>query len=40
VRAAGLDGFTVFNLDRHAVQALPLLRLGVTREESAGTDRP
>ncbi|MBR1587700.1 MAG: family 10 glycosylhydrolase [Kiritimatiellae bacterium] len=31
VRELGLDGFTVFNLDRRAEKALPLLRLGVTR---------
>lgn len=39
VRAAGLDGFTVFNLDRHAMRALPLLRLGVTRDDTDETER-
>ena len=33
VRALGLDGFTVFNLDRTAERVLPELRTGVTRED-------
>ncbi len=33
VRELALEGFTVFNLDRHAERALPLLRMGVTRED-------
>jgi uncharacterized lipoprotein YddW (UPF0748 family) len=33
VREAGLDGFTVFNFDRRAEKALPLLHLGVTRDK-------
>lgn len=32
-RALGAPGFTVFNFDRHAELALPLLRLGVTKED-------
>ncbi len=32
-RSLGLGGFTVFNLDRRAERALPLLRLGPTRED-------
>ena len=31
VRELGLGGFTVFNFDRRAEKALPLLHLGVTR---------
>ena len=33
VRELGLDGFTVFNLDRTAERVLPELRAGVTRED-------
>ncbi len=33
VRDLGLGGFTVFNLDRRAEAALPLLRLGVTKDD-------
>lgn len=33
VRTLGLDGFTVFNLDRTAERVLPQLRTGVTRED-------
>ena len=33
VRELGLAGFTVFNFDRRAERALPLLHLGITREE-------
>jgi uncharacterized lipoprotein YddW (UPF0748 family) len=33
VRELGLDGFTVFNFDRHAIPVLPLLRLGITKED-------
>lgn len=33
VRDLGLKGFTVFNLDRRAEQVLPLMRLGVTKED-------
>ena len=33
VRDLGLGGFTVFNFDRRAEEALPLLRLGVTKED-------
>ncbi len=32
-RDLGLGGFTVFNFDRRAEQALPLMRLGVTKED-------
>lgn len=32
-RDAGLDGFTVFNFDRRAERVLPLMRIGVTRED-------
>ena len=32
-RALGLKGFTVFNFDHRAEQALPLMRLGVTKED-------
>jgi len=32
VRELGLDGFTVFNFDRRAQKALPLLHTGITRE--------
>ena len=33
VRDLGLDGYTIFNFDRRAEEALPLLRLGVTKED-------
>ena len=33
VRELGLDGFTVFNLDRVAERVLPEMRTGVTRED-------
>jgi uncharacterized lipoprotein YddW (UPF0748 family) len=33
VRELGLDGFTVFNFDRRAVPVLPLMRLGITKED-------
>ncbi|MGN0854979.1 MAG: glycoside hydrolase family 10 protein [Kiritimatiellia bacterium] len=33
VRELGLDGFTVFNLDRTAERVLPQLRAGITRED-------
>ncbi len=33
VRDLGLNGFTVFNFDRRAEAVLPLLRLGVTKED-------
>ena len=33
VRELGLGGFTVFNFDRRAEKALPLLHLGMTRDE-------
>ena len=33
VRDLGLGGFTVFNLDRRAEAVLPLLRLGVTKDD-------
>jgi uncharacterized lipoprotein YddW (UPF0748 family) len=32
-RKLGLKGFTVFNLDHRAERALPLMRLGVTKED-------
>ena len=32
-RDAGLEGFTVFNYDRLAEKVLPLMRLGVTKED-------
>ena len=32
-RDLGLGGFTVFNFDRRAEAVLPLLRLGVTKED-------
>ena len=32
VRKLGLNGFTVFNYDRYAEQALPFLKLGVTKD--------
>lgn len=32
-RALGLKGFTVFNFDHRAEQVLPLMRLGVTKED-------
>jgi hypothetical protein len=31
-RELGTGGFTVFNFDRRAEKALPMLRLGVTRD--------
>ncbi len=33
VRGLGLGGFTVFNFDRRAERVLPLMRLGVTKED-------
>ena len=33
VRDLGLGGFTVFNFDRRAEGVLPLMRLGVTKED-------
>lgn len=33
VRELGLDGFTVFNFDRRAIPVLPLMRLGITKED-------
>ena len=33
VRDLGLDGFTVFNFNRRAEAVLPLMRLGVTKED-------
>jgi hypothetical protein len=33
VRELGLTGFTVFNFDRRAIPVLPLMRLGVTKED-------
>ena len=33
VRDLGLGGFTVFNFDRRAEAVLPLMRLGVTKED-------
>lgn len=33
VRELGLDGFTVFNFDRRAERILPLMRLGVTKQD-------
>ena len=32
-RALGLKGFTVFNFDHRAEQVLPLMRLGVTKDD-------
>jgi hypothetical protein len=32
LRKQGVPGFTVYNYDHHAEAALPLLRLGVTKE--------
>ena len=33
VRDLGLGGFTVFNFDRRALHAMPLMRLGVTKDD-------
>ncbi len=33
VREAGLEGFSIFNLDARAEKLLPVLRLGVTRDD-------
>jgi uncharacterized lipoprotein YddW (UPF0748 family) len=33
IRELGLDGFTIFNFDRYAIPVLPILRLGITKED-------
>jgi uncharacterized lipoprotein YddW (UPF0748 family) len=33
IRELGLDGFTIFSFDRHAIPVLPILRLGITKED-------